>query len=94
VTKSAEAYFLLQRAQRIVELEQKLPKRYRIQHLNRLKIKYKTEIKASSKEHTVKTNTAQDSVNALTVQLSELHESVFNSIENVVRFIFLLFLFF
>ena len=47
---SAKAYFLLQRVLRIIVLEHELPIKMRIQHLNKLKSKYKTDFTTETEE--------------------------------------------
>ncbi len=81
--RSSKAYFLLQRANRIVELEHRLFKRYRIQHLNRLKSKYKTEFTSATEELEAAHRTVE-TVKTFREQIDEMKKKIGSMKENMV----------
>jgi hypothetical protein len=88
VTGSSKAYFLLQRAQRIVGLEHELPKAYRVQHLKRLKLKYQTSKSITTgKEKDRPNNATLEMIEQFKEQIDKLFENVADISESMVNII-------
>jgi hypothetical protein len=81
---SSKAYFLLQRAVRIVELEHELPKRYRIQHLNRLRSKFKSEFTAATEEMETN-NQTKETVRTFRERIDGLKQKIDSMKDNMVN---------
>lgn len=73
VESSAKAYFLLQRAIRIIEIEQELPKYFRLKHLINLGRTYKN---STVKETPQDIDTVLSSFNNIRCQISDLNEKL------------------
>lgn len=76
----AKAYFLLQRLERIIQIEHELPNRFRLQHLNRLKKKFKS----SSDSEKLTTSDLTVNIDGLRGGVSDLKEKIFTIKDNMV----------